>query len=173
MDEIGDKTTMAETGDETTTAETGDETCPFCLDTIENPTLHLQEYHRISEEKSLEKLLNCTDFRQLKSLSERNKDRPSDVSAHLRNMVPENKVTKTKISDIRSVFGRYTCRNCPPPVDPQSEETVSFTSRSSAVQHVKDVHQADAAGKTDREISRTFVVRQILKMILVRLDQVP
>ena len=89
MDEIGDKTTMAETGDETTTAETGDETCPFCLDTIENPTLHLQEYHRISEEKSLEKLFKSPDFWQLKLFSEHN--RQSDDSRHQQNLVPEPK----------------------------------------------------------------------------------
>ena len=150
-------------------AETGDKTCPFCLETIKNPIFHLKDFHRITEEKALDKLLKCPDFRELESLPDLNS--PSD-SRHPRNLVPEKKVTK--ISDIQSVFGRYICRFCPPPIEPQSvKETVSFPSRSSGIQHVKDFHQEDAVGKTDREIGQTYVVHQTLKLSLVRLDQVP
>ena len=50
---------------------------------------------------------------------------------------------------------------------------MAFPARSSAVQHVNDVHQEATVGKTDREIGQTLVVHQKLKLILVRLDQVP
>ena len=64
------------------------------------------------------------------------------------------------------------CQQCPPPVD-ESKKIVAFPGRSSAVQHVNDVHQEATVGKTDREIGQTLVVHQKLKLILVRLDQVP